>query len=104
MPRPALTDEQRKLTRRAIREVAVELYAESGFTDISARKVAERAGIRVGSLYKYFKNLTELMQSLWKMSVIRLVSELEGSEKLRNRHWTSWAVNWKYICERRTCR
>ena len=78
MPRPALTDEQKKLTRKAIRQAAAELYAENGFTDISARSIATKAGISVGSLYTYFANLTELMQSLWKEPVIRLVAQLEA--------------------------
>tara|TARA_R110002072_G_scaffold7773_6_gene41582 strand:- start:13476 stop:14081 length:606 start_codon:yes stop_codon:yes gene_type:complete len=80
MPRPALTDEQRKATRRLIRRAAAELYAENGSVDISARKIAERAGVSVGSLYTYFENLTELMQSLWKEPVIRLIQELEATQ------------------------
>ena len=39
MPRPALTEEQRRETRRKIRRAAAELYAENGLADISARAV-----------------------------------------------------------------
>lgn len=78
MARPALTDEQRRETRRKIRGAAAALYAESGLQDISARKIAQQAGVSVGTLYSYFDNLTELMQSLWKEPVRRLIRELES--------------------------
>ncbi len=76
MPRPALTDEQRSATRRKIRKVAAELYAQNGFADISARKIAEAAGVSVGTLYAYFDNLTQLMQSLWKEPAARMIEDL----------------------------
>lgn len=79
MPRPALTEDQRRVTRRRIQKAAANLYAKNGFKDISARKVAEEAGVSVGSLYSYFENLTELMQSLWKEPLRRLLKELETS-------------------------
>ncbi|NJN51244.1 MAG: TetR/AcrR family transcriptional regulator [Gammaproteobacteria bacterium] len=63
--------------RRTIRRAAAELYAQSGLTDISARTIADKAGVSVGTLYAYFENLTELMQSLWKEPVARLLAELE---------------------------
>lgn len=78
MPRPALTDEQRRQTRRRIRQAAAQLYAENGITDISARAIAKSAGVSVGTLYSYFENLTELMQSLWKEPVARWLSRLEA--------------------------
>ena len=84
MPRPALTDEQRQLTRRNIRSAAARLYAKSGLEKISARAVAEEAGVSVGTLYTHFDNLTALMQSLWKQPVKRLIEELET--ELRNAH------------------
>ncbi len=79
MPRPALTDEQRRQTRRVIRRAAAELYARDGPSSISARRIAETAGVSVGTLYSYFDNLTELMQSLWKEPVWRLINELEAA-------------------------
>ncbi|MEM9621046.1 MAG: TetR/AcrR family transcriptional regulator [Pseudomonadota bacterium] len=77
MPRPALTDAQRRETRRQIRQAAAQLYTEKGITDISARSVAKAAGVSVGTIYTHFENLTELMQSLWKAPFARLLRELE---------------------------
>ena len=78
MPRPALTEAQRRETRRKIRRAAAELYAENGLADISARAIAETAGVSVGTLYSYFDNLTDLMQSLWKEPVAHFLADLEA--------------------------
>lgn len=77
MPRPALTEEQRRETRRQIRQAASDMYAENGLTDISARAIAKRAGVSVGTIYSHFANLTELMQSLWRQPLRRLLDRLE---------------------------
>ena len=79
MPRPALTEEQRRATRRRIRRAASELYAEAGLSRISARAVAERAGVSVGTLYTHFDNLTDLMRSLWRAPVARLYEEMRDT-------------------------
>lgn len=76
MPRPALTDEQRRAIRHNIRDAAAKLYAESGVHSVSVRGVAERAGVSVGTVYSYFSSLTELLQSLWRQPVRKLVEEL----------------------------
>ena len=78
MPRPALTEEQRQQIRRNIRQAAADLYAENGMANISARQIAQAAGVSVGTLYGYFSNLTELMQSLWKQPVSRLIRDFEA--------------------------
>lgn len=78
MPRPALTDEQRKQTRHSIRSAAARLYAQDGLAQISARAIAREAGVSVGTLYTHFDNLTTLMQSLWKQPVKRLLGEMES--------------------------
>jgi AcrR family transcriptional regulator len=66
MARPALTDDQKREIRHNIRAAASELHAKNGMKDISARAIAETAGVSVGTIYSHFGNLAELMQSLWK--------------------------------------
>lgn len=78
MPRPALTDQQRRETRRRIRAAAARLHAQVGLAGISARAVAEQAGVSVGTLYGHFGSLSALMQSLWRAPAARLVDELEA--------------------------
>jgi AcrR family transcriptional regulator len=85
MPRPALTDEQRKRVRRTIREAAAELYAQKGINDVSVRAVAERAGVSVGTVYSYFGSLSELLQSLWRQPVRKLVQQMtQTAQKFSN--------------------
>lgn len=76
MPRPSLTDEQRRETRRLIRTAAATLHAENGMKDISVRAIAKTAGVSVGTVYAHYSNLTELMQSLWKEPVKNLIADL----------------------------
>ena len=77
MPRPALTPEQKQENRRRIRQAAAALFAENGISSISARAIATKAGVSVGNIYANFDSLTELMQSLWKEPLNRLLSEME---------------------------
>lgn len=65
MARPKATPEQREQVRRSIQSAAATLYREHGLSAISARAVATKAGVSVGTIYSYFGDLTGLMQSLW---------------------------------------
>lgn len=65
MARPSATAEQRRQASEAIRRAAVDLSVEGGVASITARSVAERAGVSVGTLYSHFDNLGDLMRSLW---------------------------------------
>lgn len=76
MPRPSLTEEQRREIRHSIRSAAAELFAENGMKDISARSVAKAANVSVGTIYAHFGSLTGLMQSFWKEPVRRLLKEM----------------------------
>ncbi len=65
MARPKATPEQRAAVRRSIQAAAADIYASEGIASISARAVATKAGVSVGTIYSYFGDLTGLMQSLW---------------------------------------
>jgi len=71
MARPKATPEQRAEVRRSIQRAAMELYREQGASSISARAVAKRAGVSVGTIYSYFGDLAGLGQSLWEGRVAR---------------------------------
>lgn len=77
MPRPALTNEQKRAIRSDIRRAAARLYAKGGADGISARAVAQEAGVSVGTLYAYFEDLSGLMQSLWREPTRRLLTQME---------------------------
>lgn len=71
MGRPSATEEQREEVRRRIRAAAAEAYRQGGVGAISARGVAQKAGVSVGVIYAHFGDLTGLMQSLWTGHVER---------------------------------
>ncbi|MEM7766640.1 MAG: TetR/AcrR family transcriptional regulator [Pseudomonadota bacterium] len=71
MARPKATPEQREQIRRGIRQAAAELYRAEGLAAISARSVARKAGVSVGTIYAHFGDLATLMQSLWTGRVDR---------------------------------
>jgi AcrR family transcriptional regulator len=48
----------------AVLQAAAELFAELGYARTTTNKIAERAGVSVGSLYQYFANKDSLLASL----------------------------------------
>lgn len=50
--------------RAAILAAALELFAENGFHGSPTSMIAERAGVGVGTIYRYFKDKDELIQEL----------------------------------------
>lgn len=76
MPRKPATDDQRQAARRTLQKAAAGLYAESGAAAVSARAIAQRAGVSVGTLYAYFGSLQGIMQSLWMEPVEAINAQL----------------------------
>ncbi|MEM8501208.1 MAG: TetR/AcrR family transcriptional regulator [Pseudomonadota bacterium] len=77
MPRPSHSQHQKEEIRNKIRAAAAKLYKEESGEKLTARKVAAEAGVSIGTLYAYFENLSEIMQSLWREPVRRLNADLE---------------------------
>lgn len=71
MARPKATPEQRAQVRRSIKRAAAELYREEGLAGVSARSVAKKAGVSVGTIYSYFGDLAGLGRSLWEGRVAK---------------------------------
>ena len=79
MARTAATPEQRAQIRDKIRSAAAEVYAEKGIAGTSARAIAVKAGVSVGTLYSYYTNLPELMRSLWAEPVAEEMIRLRAT-------------------------
>ncbi len=75
MARPKASPEQRAKVRRSIQQAAVELYRAGGIGAVSARAVATKAGVSVGTIYSYFGDLNGLGQSLWEPQIAKLEAE-----------------------------
>ena len=61
----------------ALREAALELFAERGFHGTSMRDIAARAGTGVSHLYYYFPSKAEILKSMMLVIVQDLLAELE---------------------------
>ncbi len=76
MARRPATDVQKKAARRQIQKAAASFYAEKGAAAVSARAIAQQAGVSVGKIYAHFGSLQGLMQSLWMEPVEAINAEL----------------------------
>jgi len=59
----SVNNEKRKL----ILKTALELFAEQGFHDAPMSRLADQAQVGVGSIYRYFKDKSELIEELYQM-------------------------------------
>lgn len=50
--------------RNRIKQAALELFAGTGYLGTTVSDIADRAGISVGNVYKYYKNKQDLFDSL----------------------------------------
>ncbi|MHB1855255.1 MAG: TetR family transcriptional regulator [Acidimicrobiales bacterium] len=63
----------RQLERRErILETAIELAAEGGYEAVQMRDVAARAGVALGTLYRYFSSKDHLLAAAWAHWAARL--------------------------------
>jgi len=62
--RKAPRQERSKVMVEAILKAAAQIFAELGYARATTNKIAERAGVSVGSLYQYFPNKDSLIASL----------------------------------------
>lgn len=79
MARTAATPEQRAQIREKIRAAAAAVYEEKGAAGTSARAIAVKAGVSVGTLYSYYANLPDLMRSLWAEPVAEEIERLRAA-------------------------
>ena len=64
MPRKLPSQERAKKTVDTILEAAAQVFTELGYAACTTNKIAERAGISIGSLYQYFPNKDAIIVSL----------------------------------------
>jgi AcrR family transcriptional regulator len=67
--RPPKDVPQGDATRRRIREVATELFAEAGYHSTGTAEIGRRAGVRQGALYYHIGSKEELLYEVLKAHV-----------------------------------
>jgi TetR/AcrR family transcriptional regulator len=78
--------------RREILEVALSLFAERGYHEVSMHEIAHRSEFAIGTLYKFFRNKEELYRTLlWEKAqafhqelLLAIEEGKEEMESLRN--------------------
>lgn len=63
-PRKLPQQDRSKMTVEAILEATARILTEEGYDKANTNRIAERAGISIGSLYQYFPNKESLMAAL----------------------------------------
>jgi AcrR family transcriptional regulator len=78
-PRKQPKQARSKATVAAILEAATQLLVERGLSGLTTDRIAERAGVSVGSLYQYFPNKDAIMVALIQSQHQRQVDALTGA-------------------------
>lgn len=78
MPRtPEQYEEIRNEKKRAIMNVALDLFANEGFYSTSISRIAEKANISKGLMYNYFESKEELLNTILDDGFKRLIQNFD---------------------------
>jgi AcrR family transcriptional regulator len=81
-PRKLPQQDRSRMTVEAILEATTHILTEEGYDKANTNRIAERAGISIGSLYQYFPNKESLMASLTEQHSNEIAALVES--KLQN--------------------
>ena len=65
-PRKKPIQERAKATVDAIYEAALQLFVRDNYSAVTTDKIAERAGVSIGTLYQYFPNKESILVGMWE--------------------------------------
>jgi AcrR family transcriptional regulator len=82
-----LRERQRGLTRRLILEALAQAILQTGIHEFSMQEVAERAGVSLRTLYRYFPNREDLLRGLggWIDEALRESGDLSTLDSVSAR-------------------
>jgi AcrR family transcriptional regulator len=72
------TEARRAETRERIVTAALELIAEGGYVAAQVAAVADRAGVAVGTVYRYFPSKSDLFAEVFRVASQREVDEMRA--------------------------
>jgi AcrR family transcriptional regulator len=78
-PRKLPKQSRSRVTVEAILEATTHILVEEGYDKANTNRIAERAGISIGSLYQYFPNKESLMTALMEQHAQEM-AELVGTK------------------------
>lgn len=85
-PRKLPQQERSKFTVDVILTAAAHILTENGYDNASTNRIAERAGVSIGSLYQYFPNKEAIMTALRERHVNEMREIVESALKNAANH------------------
>jgi AcrR family transcriptional regulator len=76
-PRKLPKQDRSRVTVEAILEATTRILVEEGYDRANTNRIAERAGISIGSLYQYFPNKESLITALMEQHAREMVELIE---------------------------
>src|SRR6201996_6692514 len=71
-PRKQPRQHRSELTRQRILDAAAHVFAEHGYAAGTTNRIAERAGVSIGSVYQYFPNKDALVVELARRHIAQI--------------------------------
>jgi AcrR family transcriptional regulator len=81
-PRKLPQQDRSRVTVEAILEATTHILTEEGYEKANTNRIAERAGISIGSLYQYFPNKEALIAALMEQHSNEIVALVESKLQL----------------------
>ena len=66
------------LTVQSILQATIEIAAKEGFKDLGSRRIAERAGVSVGSLYRFFPTVDTILLAIYEEAASRMAKNFRA--------------------------
>lgn len=79
-------------TRELLIDSAVDILRASGFSAVSARKVAAKAGLSHQIVHYYFESMEELLLEVIYRASIKHLDALEAARQAEQPLWTTWLL------------
>ena len=76
-PRKLPRQDRSRITVEAILEATTHILVEEGYDKANTNRIAERAGISIGSLYQYFPNKESLLAALMEQHATEMAELIE---------------------------
>lgn len=77
-PRKLPQQDRSRVTVQAILEATTHILTEEGYEKANTNRIAERAGVSIGSLYQYFPNKESLLTALIEQHVNEMLELVES--------------------------
>jgi AcrR family transcriptional regulator len=81
-PEPGSLTEKQGERRQRVLQAAMELAREGGYEAVQMRAVAERAGVALGTVYRYFSSKDQMLSSVWSDWTEALQQRMKQSRPL----------------------